>query len=168
MASLYNLTNEYVTLMEWMSDPETDAQAIQDTLDGIQYELEQKAEAYCMVIRQFEADAEAYKKEEERFSQKRAICENNAKRMKEALMKAMVATGHDDKNGLTAGLFKLKVAGNGGKMPLKITGEVPSQFVRMVPQNDTDGIRSFLESLGEGDTCAWAHLEPRGTHLSIK
>lgn len=168
MASLYQLTSEYVELMDWMNDPETDAQAIADTLEGLQFELEQKAEGYCKVIRQFEADAEAYKKEAERFSQKQAICENNAKRLKTALMQAMVATGHDDKNGLNAGLFKLKVAGNGGKQPLKITGEVPEQFVKMVPQNDNDAIRAFLESLGEGDTCAWAELQPRGTHLSIK
>lgn len=168
MSTLYELTNEMVTLMDWMNDPETDAQAIQDTLDGIQYELEQKAEAYCKMIRQFEVDAEAYKKEEERFAQKRAICENNAKRMKEALMKAMVATGHDDKNGLNAGLFKLKVAGNGGKQPLEITGDVPKEFIKMVPQNDSDAIRAFLEGLGDGDECAWARLKPRGTHLSIR
>ena len=135
MSTLYELTGEMITLMDWMNDPETDAQMIADTLEGLQYELELKAEGYCKVIRQFEADAETYKKEAERFSQKQAICENNAKRMKEALMKAMVATGHDDKNGLNAGLFKLKIAGNGGKQPLKITGQVPEQFVKMVPQN---------------------------------
>ena len=168
MGNLYELTNELITLMDWMNDPETDAQAIADTLEGVQYEFEKKAEGYCKVIRQLESDAEAYRKEEERFSQKRAICENNIKRMKEALMKAMVATGYDGKNGFNAGLFKLKIAGNGGKQPLKITGEVPQEFIKMVPQNDNEKIRAFLESLGEGDACTWAELQPRGTHLSIK
>lgn len=168
MSSLYEITEDLQQLMEWMNDPEADQQAIADTLEAMQYELEDKAEDYCKVIRQFEADAEVYKAEEERFSNKRAIADNNAKRMKLALQKAMVATGHDDKNGLNAGLFKLKVVGNGGKKPLTITGDVPKEFINMVPQNDNERIRAFLESLDENDTCSWARLEERGTHLSIK
>lgn len=168
MSSLYQLSEEMVQLMDWMNDPEADQQAIADTLEGLQYELEDKAEAYCMVIRQFEADAEAYSKEAERFNQKKTICENNAKRMKDALMQAMVKTGHDDKNGLAAGLFKLKVSGNGGKKPLKITGDVPSEFKRVIYEDDHKAIREMLEHLPEGQECEWAHLEERGRHLSIK
>lgn len=168
MATLYELSAEMAELMEWMNDPETDDQAIRDTLDGLQFELEAKAESYCKVIRQFEADASAYKAEAERFKQKQSVCENNAKRMKEALLRAMVATGHDDKKGLDAGLFKLKVQGNGGQKPLVIDGNVPEQFVKMVPQNDNEAIRKFLDGLDENDKCEWAHYGERGTHLSIK
>ena len=162
MASLYEISAEMQELMDWLNDPETDEQAITDTLEGLQFELEQKAEGYCKIIRQFEADAEMFKEEAQRFQQKQTRAENNAKRMKEA----MVATGND--KGLDAGLFKLKIAGNGGKRPLKITGIVPDEFIKMMPTNDTDRIRDFLESLDENDSCAWATLEPRGTHLTIK
>ena len=127
MASLYEISAEMQELMDWLNDPETDEQAIADTLEGLQFELEQKAEGYCKIIRQFEAD-----------------------------------------KGLDAGLFKLKIAGNGGKRPLKITGIVPDEFIKMMPTNDTDRIRDFLESLDENDSCEWATLEPRGTHLTIK
>lgn len=168
MASLYELTNEMAELMEWMNDPETDDQAIKDTLDGLQFELEAKAESYCKVIRQFEADAAAYKAEAERFKQKQSVCENNAKRMKEALLLAMVATGHDDKKGLDAGLFKLKVAGNGGLKPLIIDGQVPDKYINYTPSFDNDSIRKFLDGLDENDKCEWAHYGERGTHLSIK
>ena len=166
MASLYEISAEMQELMDWLNDPETDEQAIADTLEGLQFELEQKAEGYCKIIRQFEADAEMFKVEAQIFQQKQTRAENNAKRMKEALKKAMVATGND--NGLDAGLFKLKIAGNGGKRPLKITGIVPDEFIKMMPTNDTDRIRDFLESLDENDSCEWATLEPRGTHLTIK
>lgn len=166
MSSLYEISAEMQELMDWLNDPETDEEAIADTLEGLQFELEKKAEGYCKVIRQFEADAEMYKAEAQRFQQKQAIAESNAKRMKEALKKAMVATGNE--KGLDAGLFKLKIAGNGGKRPLKITGIVPDEFVKMMPTNDTDRIRDFLESLDENDVCAWAKLEDRGTHLTIK
>lgn len=166
MATLYEISAEMQELMDWMNDPETDPEAIADTLEGLQFELESKAEGYCKVIRQFEADAQMYKAEAARFAQKQALAENNAKYLKEKLKNAMVATGNE--NGLDAGLFKLKIAGNGGKKPLKITGDVPEEFVKMVPQNDNEAIRNFLESLDENDVCAWAKLEDRGTHLSIK
>ena len=166
MATLYEISAEMQELMDWMNDPETDPEAIADTLEGLQFELESKAEGYCKVIRQFEADAQMFKAEAARFAQKQALAENNAKYLKEKLKNAMVATGNE--NGLDAGLFKLKIAGNGGKKPLKITGDVPEEFVKMIPQNDTDRIRDFLESLDENDVCAWATLEPRGTHLTIK
>ena len=166
MSSLYEISAEMQELMDWLNDPETDEEAIADTLEGLQFELEKKAEGYCKVIRQFEADAEMFKAEAQRFQQKQAIAENNAKRLKEALKRAMIATGND--KGLDAGLFKLKIAGNGGKRPLKITGIVPDEFIKMMPTNDTDRIRDFLESLDENDVCAWAKLEDRGTHLTIK
>lgn len=166
MASLYELTGEYRELMDWMNDPETDPEAIADTLEGLQYELEKKAEGYCKMIRQFEADAQMFKNEAARFAQKQAVAENNAKSLKEALKHAMVTTGHE--KGMDAGLFKLKIAGNGGKRPLKITGIVPPEYVTMMPTNNNDAIREYLESLGENEECVWAKLEDRGTHLSIK
>lgn len=166
MSSLYELTSEMQELMDWMNDPEADLQAIADTLEGMQFEFEKKAEGYCKVIRQFEADAQMFKAEAARFAQKQALAENNAKYLKEKLKNAMIATGNE--NGLDAGLFKLKIAGNGGKRPLKITGIVPDEFIKMMPTNDTDRIRDFLESLDENDVCEWAKLEDRGTHLSIK
>ena len=168
MASLFSLTEDYQRLLEMAEDPEIDPVAFADTLEGLQYEFEKKAEGYCMVIRQIEADMKAYSDAAQEFTRKKTICEASIKRMKDALKRAMEITGHDDKNGLDAGLFKIKVVGNGGLKPIVFDGEVPEQFVNMVPQNDTEKIRRFLDSLDANDKCAWAHYEERGTHLSIK
>ncbi len=168
MGSLYELTDEMTTLLDWLEDPEADQEAIKDTLEGVQCEFEAKAEGYCKVIRQIEADAKALKEEEERFNRRRVACENAAKRLKDALQNAMILTGNDGKDGLAAGLFKLKVVGNGGLKPLKITGDVPSEFKRVIYEDDQKAIREMLEHLPEGQECEWAHLEERGRHLSIK
>ena len=73
MASLYEISAEMQELMDWLNDPETDEQAIADTLEGLQFELEQKAEGYCKIIRQFEADAEMFKVEAQIFQQLRTM-----------------------------------------------------------------------------------------------
>lgn len=168
MSSLYELTNEMVEFLALAEDPEIDPVAFADTLEGLQFELEKKAEGYCKVLRQMESDIEAIKAEEDRLKRNRSAIENNVKRMKEALKDAMVKTGHDDKNGLKAGLFQLKVAKNGGQRPLVIDGDVPEQFIKVKYENDNERIRAFLNSLDNNDACAWAHLGEAGTHLAIK
>ena len=168
MASLFELTNEMVEFLALAEDPDIDPVAFADTLEGLQFELEKKAEGYCKVLRQMESDIEAIKAEEDRLKRNRSAIENNVKRMKEALKDAMVKTGHDDKNGLKAGLFQLKVAKNGGQRPLVIDGDVPEQFIKVKYENDNERIRAFLNSLDNNDACAWAHLGEAGTHLAIK
>lgn len=166
MANLFQLTGEMMELMDWMSDPDVDSQAIQDTMEGLQAEIETKAEQYCYVIRQFEADAEMYKKEAERFKQKQTVAENNAKRMKLMVQRAMELTGHE--KGMDAGLFKLKVVGNGGAKPIIYDGDVPEQYQRVKYETDAEKVRKYLETLPNPEACAWAHFGDRGTHLSIK
>lgn len=164
MATLYELVGQHYELYSLMSDPDVDEQTILDTLEGLQGDLEQKAEGYVQVIRELNAEAAAFKAEADFFKRKAEIRENNIKRMKEALKEAMIATGHDDKNGIQAGQFTLKVQNNGGVAPLKITGQVPESFTKVIIEPDNDKIRTFLKD----NECEWAHLEPRGKHLAIK
>lgn len=168
MSTLYELTEEYQELLALADDPEIDEQAFLDTLEGLEGELEIKAEGYVKVIDQLTADAEAYKSRAEAWSKKGKLCEKRVKALKDALMNAMIITGHDDKKGLRAGLVTLKVQGNGGQKPLKITGEVPEEFIKLVPEVDGAAIRKHLEELPDGVECSWAKLEERGRHLSIK
>ena len=57
--TLYNLTNDYMNLLELAEDPDIDEQAFMDTLEGIEGALEDKAEGYAKVIRTLEGDAAA-------------------------------------------------------------------------------------------------------------
>ena len=164
MGSLYDIVGEFQQIYEIMADPEVDEQIIADTLEGLTGELEVKAEGYCKVIRMLNAEAEALDQEAQFFKKKADVRKNNAKRMKEALCSAMIATGHDGKEGLKAGNFTLKVQGNGGKQPLMITGDVPENMLRTIKEPDQDLIREYLAE----NECDWAHLEERGKHLAIK
>ena len=165
MATLYSLAEEYQRLLEWAEDPEIDPVAFADTLESLQFEFDQKAEGYCMVVRQLEADMKAYNDAAQEFLRKKTVCESSIKRMKEALKKAMEQTGQKK---VQAGLFKVAISGNGGKRPMTITGDVPEKFKVVKYENDNEKIRNYLESLGNSDACTWAKLEEYGTHLSIK
>ena len=59
MSTLYELTGNYVTLMDMLDDPEVDPITLMDTLDAVEGELDEKAENYGRIIRNLEAEAEA-------------------------------------------------------------------------------------------------------------
>lgn len=164
MATLYDIVGEYQELYSLLSDPEADQQTVLDTIEGLKGELEVKAEGYVKVIRQLTAEAQALDAEADFFKQKATVRKNNVKRMKEALCAAMIATGHDDKVGLTAGQYTLKVQNNGGVAPLKITGDVPDNMMKVWTEPDHDRIREYLKD----HDAEWAHIEERGRHLTIK
>ncbi len=165
MSNLYELTNDYQYIVSLFEDSEVDPETLQGTLECIEAELEVKAEGYIKVIRTLEADRDALKKEADYYSNKAKTIDGNITRMKAALLQAMIKTGHDDKSGLKAGNFTLKVAGNGGQQPLKITGEVPDNYCKVTVEVDQKKIR---EAIAEGINLSFAELEPRGKHLAIK
>ena len=168
MSNLYELTAYHAQLLAMLEDEELDQQTVLDTLEGIEGEIEAKATGYVYVTRQMEADLQAVTTEYERFKAKKEHLENNIKRLKDALKQALILTAHDDKEGLKAGPFTLKVAKNGGKQPLVITGEVPESMTKVIVEPDKDRIKDSLNGLDENDSCSWAHLEERGTHLTIR
>ena len=47
MSTLYELTTQLQALLEMAEDPEIDAQVIADTMEGIEGELEVKADGYA-------------------------------------------------------------------------------------------------------------------------
>ena len=83
----------------------------------------------------------------------------------------MVALGMDDKRGLDTGYHTLKIVGNGGMQPLEVTDvidDIPEEFIRIKKEADKKAIGEYLKSLPEDVEVPWAHLLPRGRHLSIK
>lgn len=161
MSSLYDLTGEFKALYELAINDE-DPQVFLDTLEGLKGELEVKAGGYVHVIKQLMMEADECDKLIDAFTAKKSARMNNARRMKDALIDAMDAAGIDS---LKAGEFNLKISKNGGLQPMKITGDVPDSFTKVIVEPDTKKIR---DALVNGEALEFAHLEERGRHLNIK
>ena len=91
--TLYELTSEYLDLLAMLEDPDVDEDLINDTLEGIDGELEAKADGYARVMRQMDADAKAIKAEEERLANRRKSLENRSAALKGRLQQMMEITG---------------------------------------------------------------------------
>ena len=94
MASLYELTGQFLTIYQLDIDDETKA----DTLEAIdwQEQFEQKAEGYAHVIKNLEADVDMYKAEEESFKAKKQAAQKKLDYVKDNIMAAMNVTGQTE------------------------------------------------------------------------
>ena len=162
MATLFEITQEFELLYEMGADPDCDEEAFEGTLEALTGELEVKAKGYVAVMKQLEMEQKQAEEVSKAFAEKAKTRKNHITRMKDALKMAMETA---DLKSIEAGAFTVKIAGNGGKEPLKITGDVPDNMMRIVMEPDTEKIRDYVT---EHPECEWAHIEPRGTHIVIK
>lgn len=162
MDNLYDLTNDYLTLMEFAdsTDPD-DEQVFLDTLEGLMGAVEAKADSYAAVISHMDAHEDLLQKEIDRLTAKKTAISNNKKRMKDSLQSAMIAM---DQKTIKTDLHTFRVQKNGGKQPLDIFGDVPDKFQKVVYEPDKDLIRKALEN---GEELEFAVLKERGEHLVI-
>ena len=166
MSSLYELKNEYIALKEMMEDDSIDIDIINDTMEGIEYELEIKADNYAKIMRELEGEAETIRKEIARLDDKYSRIKDNVKRLKDNLQQAMVETG---KTKIKTDLFTISVQKNGGKAPLIIEDGkiIPAEYIEKheIEVLKRDAIREDLE---KGIDLGFAHLGERGESLRIK
>ena len=157
MASLYELTDDYLALLEMAEDPDMDEQAIMDTMEGIEGALEIKAEGYAKVIRTLEGDAAACDAESKRLRNKKQAIERNIDRMKKALQYAMETTG---KTKFKTPLFSFNIQKNPAAVVVdeQYIENIPERFlVRKDPEINRKAIKDAITA-GE-DLEGLAHLE---------
>lgn len=164
--TLYELTGQYDMLMNMLYDEDIDEEVLLDTLEGMEGEIEDKADNYAKLIRNITADVESIKAEETRLSLRRKTLENRIKNLKENLQSSMEFIG---KTKFKTELFSFTVANNGGEQPVEVTqilGDIPDEF--LIPQDpipDKKAIRKYLQEHGDTE---FARLLPRGRHLMIR
>lgn len=157
MATLYSLTDDYLTLLEMAEDPDIDEQALKDTMEGIEGALEIKAEGYAKVIRTLEGDAAACDAESKRLRNKKQAIERNIDRMKKALQYSMVQTG---KTKFKTALFSFGIQKNPASVVMdeQYIENIPERFlIHKDPEINRAAIKSAIKA-GE-DVGGIAHLE---------
>ena len=91
--SLFDLTGDWLRLYELADDPDTDADAFFDTMEGIEGEIEDKADGYAAVITKLKGDMDFLKAQEDAFRAKRLAKAYAIDKMKARLLEAMRVTG---------------------------------------------------------------------------
>lgn len=91
MKTLYEITNEYMELLNLMQSAKVDEETIQDTIEstGLKDDFRSKIDGYLYVIDDLEASNKRIKKEEDRLAERRKMQEKNIRKMKDTLTDTM-------------------------------------------------------------------------------
>jgi hypothetical protein len=92
---LYDLTNEYLALLDAIDNDEIPEEAIADTLEAITGEIESKADSIACLLKNLDADILAIKAEESRLAERRKAKEKSYERIKEYLSSTLQIAGLD-------------------------------------------------------------------------
>lgn len=166
--TLYDITNDFLTVYNMIDDEEIDEQVILDTLESIQCSFEDKADGFAKMIKSLENRANGISEEIKRLRSKKTTTENKIKWLKSQLEFAMRSTGNMK---FSTDLFNYNIQKNGGKRKLTYTvpvEEIPEKFRIKQPDTiDGNAVREYLKESGH-DYCEFARLEPQTESLQIR
>lgn len=168
MNTLYELTDQMAELLDMLCDDEVDTQTVLDTMEGLDMEIEDKADAYAKIITELTYAANNRKEEARRLTQAARTMSDRADWLKDTLKSNLEYIG---KTKFKTALFSYSVCNAGGKLPLTIdkdVAEIPEQYlIPQPPVVNTEAVREALDS-ETPEAMAFAHYEPRSRYLRIK
>jgi len=163
--TLYQLTQEFETLLEIMEDPDVDPVTLEDTFEALGGEIEAKAEGYGKVIRQLEYNAGALKDEIDRLTKRKKAIDGNIDRMKKTIQAAMELI---DKPKIDTELFTFRIQKNPASVVMDVNyiEDVPEEY--LIAQDPKIDRKKIMADIKAGkDLDGIAHLE-QGSSLRIK
>lgn len=145
---LYELTGEYIRLMQMLEDAFVEDEAeIAAAMEAVTGDIEDKADAYARMMKNLLGDVDRLEQEEKRLKARRMALENRVDRLETAIQNAMELTGTK----------KLKTSiGNWSiqKNPLSVSEvdveKVPARFlIEQPPKVDRRAILEEFKQTGE-------------------
>ncbi len=160
MVKLYEIANEYAEL----ANSDMDAEMIADTLEGMQGEFEDKAEAILAIIKNEQALSEALKAEAKNLADRAKSCVNRVDNLKAYLASSMETM---EVKKVSAGVHSLSVRKGSKSVEIKDVDSLPSEFVNYETTIKPDK-NLIREKLKLGQLISGAELVTGKSSLIIK
>lgn len=137
---LYELVDAALDLQEQLEAGEMDEQAFTEAIDSIG--LDKKIESLCGVLRNLEAEAEAFKAEKERLAARERTARNAVDRLKAYLVENVKTLGAKT---VKVGTFALSLGKSKSVEVLDAT-KIPAQYlIEQAPKVDKANISKALK-----------------------
>jgi hypothetical protein len=165
MRHLYELSDQYRGLMRLIDSGEVDPQALEDTLEGLQGDIQAKGAGTLAVLANLAAGITAYDNEIKRMQARKKTLERNRAWLKNYLRDNMQACGIQR---IESELFTATL----GLPPIvcEIYDEdlIPDEFVEVVPEVKKYPKATILKALKEGREVPGARLAEGQYKITIK
>lgn len=163
MLNMYDMTEEWQSVFEMLLDPEIPEEAVMDTIEMIEADMDIKADSYAKIMKSMDGDVDKIDKEIKRLQERKASITSRKNWLKSSLENMMRTTGRTK---FKTALFSFNIQKNGGNVPVILSPEIPVPDEWLKPGDpDTTKIRKHLEAGGE---LPFAMLGDRGESLRIR
>lgn len=161
--TLYDISQRYQNLWELCLDDNVDLDTLENALQSVEGELEDKVSNGIGLIQDLKYRADALGEESKRLATRKKALDNKIDYLKNYYLDHLQKMG---KSKVLTNRGTMSIAKAGGKRPLKIDDEdlIPIDFKFTVFQIDKDALRQALEL---GESVKGAHLDERGIYLKI-
>lgn len=164
MTALYLLTQEFRATAEKLADADLPDEVIADTLEALQFPLEEKCKKVAMVIRNMEADAKAIYDAAETMLARAKAAEKRAKYLKIYLQNAMEATGISK---IECPWFVISLRKNPESVVIDAESQIPEDYMREIPATYSPDKALIKKAIQDGFHVPGCHLT-RTQSLQIK
>lgn len=152
--NLFEISNEYLAILQLAEDPDVDPEVLADTMEAIEADFEDKADAYAYILSTLKGDADTIDAELKRLKARKDTIENNADRLKKSLEEAMRVTG---KTKFKTAMHSFGISKNPQSVRLIEGAEIPDTY--LIPQEPKVDKRAILADLKAGKTFNFAELQ---------
>ncbi len=148
---LYELANEYLALAQLADDPDLPPEALHDTLEGLEGEIEVKAQALVQVVASLEGDTSVIDAEIKRLQDRKRVIANRANSLRDYLRHNMEVTGISK---IECPLFQITLAKGRPMAVIENEERIPDRYVKLVRQPDKAAILAALKAGEDVPGCA--------------
>jgi predicted RNase H-like nuclease (RuvC/YqgF family) len=161
MAKLYELTDDYLSLWESLSDPEADWTEAEEKLRGIERAFDDKVSACAKMIRNMESEETALTREIDRMSQRHDALVRKTKAIKAYVQAEMETSGREK---VRTDVFTVSVQHSPDKVHVVDETKIPPQYYQTTKRLDKIEVLRMLKA---GYAVPGCELT-QGSHLRIR
>lgn len=126
--NLFELTENYVKFFTEFENVDEVTEEMQEMADNLSVEIEEKCDNYGKMIRNLEADVEAFKNQEKIFNEKRKSAENKVKWLKQNLQASMELQGRKK---VKTDLFSFNIQKNTPSLEIRDEKNIDDSYYRV-------------------------------------
>ena len=145
MAKLYEIKNELNELLLMADEQGLSIDDIKDTMDGIEFEFEEKADSTAKMIKTLIADADSVKAEKDRLAKRETALRNSANNLKKYLETMMLEV---KKKKFKTTLFSFNIQKNPKTVEVEAEELLPKKY--LIKQPDKVNRKQLLDDLKAG------------------
>lgn len=142
--NLFELTENYVKFFTMLEEADEITEELEEMANNLNIAIEEKSDNYVKMIKNLDADVEAYKNQEKQFNKKRKTAENKISWLKKNLQSSMEQTGRKK---VKTELFTISIQKNTPALDITSEDNIGDEYYKV---ERTLNKRDLLKDIKEG------------------